>query len=217
MNFNRLTRMAVVSAVALGAAAYSGSAWAAAYELDSGVAVNVPVTAHVLQTVDVTVTQDIDFKDIGIHQDKVGADTATSTMTPAGVVSEDAGVAEGDARFVTDSGDVPEPAIITLTGAFPTTNIHVDYVLNTSLTCAACGAGTPVLTLTNVADNLSAAPGPAVGTGVQGGNFATNGIGTTTAGGALTWNIGATLTTVASANDYETGNYNGSFDMYLSY
>lgn len=206
-----LKTLAAIGAVALGVSLSSGAVWAAAYELDSGNPVTVNVTADVLQTVDVAVTANIDFGNIGIKQDPL--DTATLVMAPDGTMTEDVA---GPARIVIDDGDTPVLGLIDLTLAFPDTDIHVDYGNPIDLDCAAC-LTSPVLTLVDVLDNMTLAAALANGTGVQQGSFAQEGIGTTTAGGALSWNIGATIETVADPAPYETGSYVGSFDMLLSY
>lgn len=205
--------MVAVSAVALSFAMSAGPAMAAAYELDSGDPVNVLVTADVLQTVDVDVAQDIDFGNIGIKQD--AADTATLVMAPDGSITEDLA---GPARAVIDDNDTPLPASIDLTGGFPDTDIHVLYTDAVDLNCAGCLASEDLL-LTDVLDSMLPAAVLTAGTGVQQGSLlaATEGIGTTTNAGDLSWEVGATITTVASANPYETGAYAGSFNMYLSY
>lgn len=212
MKLTKLQRLATVSAVALGVAAYSGTVHAAAYELDSGADINITVTADVMQTVAVTVTNNVSTGDVGIKQD--AADTAQLVMAPDGTITEDLA---GPARFVEDPSDAQQPAVITLTGAFPSTDIYVNYDPNADLDCVPC-VNSGVITLTDVTDDLGAGgPASGIGTGVAAGNFATEGQATTDANGALTWNIGVTLTTVASANYYETGAYVGSFDMNLSY
>lgn len=211
-SFN-LKNIATVSAVALCFGLSSGTAWSAAYELDSGNAVNVTVTAEVLQTVDVTVAANVNFGNIGIHQD--AADTAQLVMDPLAAVTEDLA---GPARMVTDDNSTPVAGDIDLTGGFPDTDIHVTYTHNADLACIdpSCALSND-LTLVDVQDSMVAAAALTNGTGVQQGDFATEGIGTTTAGGLLSWQIGATIETVAGAQPYETGTYVGSFDMTLSY
>ena len=66
----------------------------------------------------------------------------------------------------------------------------------------------PALTLDDVTDNLTI-PGSSTGP--------TQGIEATSNLGALTWNIGITISTVNSANLYETGTYSGTFDMIVTY
>jgi hypothetical protein len=207
-----LKTLAAIGAVALGVSLSSGAVWAAAYELDSGDTFNVTVTADVMQTVQIDVLQNVDFGQIGIHQD--GVDTATITMDPDGTVSEDV---VGPARIVIDDNDTPLAATVDLTAAFPDTDIHVTYTHVADLNCAACLSGPPDLALDDVADSMVAAAALTLGTGVQQGSFAQEGIGTTTALGELSWEIGATISTIAGALPYETGTYVGSFDMELSY
>ncbi len=213
----RLNKLAAISAVALCVGLSSGTAWSAAYELDSGTAIQVDVTADVLQTSDVTVTTDIDFGNIGIKQDNV--DTATLVMAPDGTVTEDTA---GDARIVTDDTDTPVAGQIDVTGAFQNTDIHVVYQNLVDLTCATCSGAQPDLLLVGLLDNMANGAALAPGTGVQQGGWSAGlpveGIGTTDNAGALRFTIGATIETDETvAAPYETGNYAGSFEMLLSY
>lgn len=212
MNFNKLGRLATVSAIALGFSVSAGQVWAAAYELDSGVVLPVNVGADVLETVDVVVT-DAAIGNIGVHQDKTGADTATLVMAPDGTITEDVA---GPARIVHETG-TGTAAQVVLTAAFPTTDIYATYSNPVDLNCALC-ALSPDFTLVDVLDDMDNPNGGAgPGTGVAAGTLAGDGQATTDANGALTWNIGVTIETIASANYYETGAYAGSFDMILSY
>lgn len=213
MNLKNLRTLAGVSAVALTLALNGSPVRAAGYEMDSGTAINVPFDAQVLETVTVNTTN-MAFGNVAVEQDPI--QTATLVMAPSGVITQSLA---GPARFVADSvGNLA--ATVTLTAAFPNTAIFVDYQTPVDLACGACGAS-PKLTLIKVTDNLNA---PTLGVGgvatvldvlVPGNTVEGNG--TTTAGGALTWAIGASIRTVASVNPYATALYTGSFDMVLSY
>lgn len=210
------SKILAVGAVAIGLSLTAGNVFAAAYELDSGTAIPVSVTATVDQSSDVTVTRPINFGTIGIKQD--ATDTATVTLDPtSSAVSEDLA---GAARIVTDSSaTAPTAGIITVTGAFPDTDIHVVYRNPVNLTCALCAIGNPNLALTEVRDNMVLAAALTLGTGVQQGALSTSteGIGTTTPAGLLTFGLGATITTIAGATPYASGAYVGSVEMLLSY
>jgi hypothetical protein len=214
MNLKNLKILAGASAVALTLALNSSPLRAAGYEMDSGTAIPIPFDTTVLETVTVNTTN-LAFGNVAVHQDTVG--TADLVISPLGVITQSL---VGPARFVSD-GVGKAAATVTLTAAFPSTDIYVDYNTPVNLSCALCVGPPPVLNLIKVTDNLNAPP-----TGV--GHTATlldvlvpgntvEGRGTTTAGGALTWDIGATIRTTPSATYYSTGLYTGSFDMILSY
>jgi len=212
MNLKKLRILAGVSAVALTLAL--GSSPLQAYEMDSGTPIPIPFDTTVLETVTV-VTTNLAFGDVAVHQDAV--DTADLTISPLGVITQDLA---GPARFVSD-GNGKAAATVTLTAAFPTTDIYVDYNTPVDLSCGLCVGPPPALKLIKVTDNLNA---PIVGTGhtatvldVLTPANTVEGRGTTSAGGALTWDIGATIRTTPSALYYSTGTYTGSFDMIMSY
>ncbi len=202
MKLNRLKVLATVSAVALSVAYTSGQAWAQpTYDLDSGTAIVVDVTAGVDNTVDLAVV-DMDFGNIGVTSDAV--DQATMVLSTAGAITEDTA---GAAHLVSDD-NTGTAGSLAITNAFPTQEIYVDYSNPTALACALCAAPNPTLAIVEISDDLTT---PGNLSGPVTGNEATS------AGGALTILLGASIQTEATADNYLTGAYAGSFEVRMAY
>ena len=211
MKLSTFKRLATVSAIALGMSHYSGPAFAAAYEMDPAVPLTIPVTAAVDNTTDVAFTA-VNFQNVGVTSDAV--DTADLVMAPDGTITDDIGAGvggTGEAHIVSDD-NTGLAGQINLTVAFPNTTIFVYYSNLVNLTCALCAGGNPDLILEKVQDNL-ATPGSFT----KSTSTSVTGKGVTAPGGTLTWDIGATIRTLATATRYETGAYAGSFDLVLTY
>ena len=208
MNLLKLKQLATVSAVALGFAAFMPStAWSAAFDMDDDT-VTVNVTAAVDNTADFATTP-VDFETIGVTSD--AADTADLVMDPAtGAITDDLGAGvggPGEAHIVSDD-DAGTAGTAALTNALPNSQVFVYYASPTNLTDGTA----PDLTLEVINDDL-ATPGSFTSTGA----VQVVGIGTTDVAGSLSWNIGGTISTVATAAPYETGAYTGSFEVQLTY
>lgn len=208
MNLLRLKQLASVSAVALSVAAFMPTtAWSAAFNMDNDTA-TIAVNAAVDNTADL-VTTAVDFETIGVTSD--AADTADLVMDPTtGAITDDLGAGvggPGEAHIVSDD-DLGTPGTATLTAALPNSQVFAYYSNPINLTD---GAG-PTLTLEVIQDDL-ATPGSFTQTGA----VSVTGIGTTDGAGALSWSIGGTIQTVATAAPYDTNAYAGSFDMQLTY
>ncbi len=138
------------------------------------------------------------FGDVGINvvlTDLVGADVATITLTPAGVLSTSA--PNGAQVIVVDPVGVA-PGEFQMTGGAPNTNMTITFFNLVDLTCAACSGGNPAILLSGLNHSAGGAP-------------------MTDGAGDLTFTYGFTLTTVPGPPQYEDGLYSGGFDMSVSY
>lgn len=207
-----LKKLAAVSAIALTIGLSAQTASAAQFEMDGATPYTANVTAGVDNTADLVVT-DVAFGVIGVTSDAV--DTADLIMDPAGAITDDLGAGvggAGEAHIVSET-NTGTPGVATLSAGLANTQVFVYYRNLVDLTCGACLApGNPDLVLEQIQDNL-ATPGSYTKSTAT----SVTGIGTTDATGALSWNIGATIQTVATANPYETGTYSGKFDIMLTY
>jgi hypothetical protein len=218
INFKKI---AMISASALVIATYAGTASAQpvlqpAVDFDPG----APVTFDIWAEVANTITADITGPDMGawgVIRSNVGGDNATLTLTPASTQTANV---DGAARTIA-GGSAPVAGTVDVTGAFPSTPVNVTLQTAVDLTCAACTVGNPPLQLIIVTAELTP---PAVGTAGSDAVLdvlvpANNAVGqaTTTVGGALNFRIGATAQTTVGAAAYESGSYEGAFDMIMEY
>ena len=217
MDLRSLKKLAVVSAVALSTALYSGGAFAASVQ--SGQPNTVNVTGTVQNTITVTTTP-LDFGTIAAES-KSGS-TATGVLTPGAVtLTGTPGTGPGTAKVIPDTGNPPSSADIVLTG-FTSTQLNVDYGTVVNMT-----NGTDTLYIGQLKDNLTT---PDQGTGVQQGIWnaaapygsgaaAVQGQGTTDAtSGNLEFHVGGTLVTSNTVTGVlSNGAYTGSFDITVSY
>ena len=227
MKLKQITKLAAVSAVALGLASTAVQAAPnniAAYELDSDTPITIEVVAEVDQAVSVATT-DVALGQIGIHQDKSvgGTGVATLALAPDGTVVD---TPLGTARLISNQEAANllaiAPATVQIGGAFPNEIIYTHYSNPVNLVCtagAAClaNAGNPALALTGVTDGLGAAVTTTTGTFGTAGTLIADGTGTTSAAGDLDFTIGVTIATIPGPTYYASGTYTGSFDMTLSY
>lgn len=123
------------------------------------------------------------------------SDQSTMVLTPLGVGTA---TIVGDSSIVDVNITARTEGVYDITGAAISTAINVSYGTYVALTCALCVASPP---------NIGV--GSATNTG--------GAIITTSASGAFTMAVGATLTTAASAQAYEDGVYAGSFNITLAY
>ncbi len=205
MNPRKLVMMATVSAVALGMAFHADSALAAAFDLDDDIAV-IDADAAVDNTVDLTITNNLNFQNIGVTSH--ATDTASLVMSAAGAITDDLGPGVGtEAHIISDDG-TGQQAVITIANAFASADLFTYYSNLVNLS----DGSAPDLVLAVVQDDLATA-----GSFTATGAVQVVGREQTTAGGGLVINIGATLTTQATASPYNTGAYDGAFDLVVSY
>lgn len=199
--------MAGLGAVALGLAFAPGSASAAT--IQSGGSQTVTAQTTVNNAMSITVT-DLAFGTFGTKSD--GSNTATGTVATNGTFST---TSAGGTAAVIDAGLGDHSASTITVTALPATKIYVDYGSVVNMKDAS--TGTYTLTVDNINDNLAT---PTTGTGGTSGSWIggsnTEGNATTTAAGALTFNIGASFTTNATST-YPSDTYAGSFAVTLSY
>ena len=208
MNVKSFKTLTAASALALGAMVYAGSAHAV--NVQSGSPTTVPIQATILNTFTVTTTT-LDLGQLGVTP-KVG-DLAATTLAPAGVLaSNDTGAGNAaNARIAIDSTTPASPTVVTVLG-FGSTQVKVDYTLCVDLT-----NGGSTFTLSALDDDLGAPPVGVGGVAGHGCTGPTQGNAVTDATGHLTFDVGATVKTTATAVAYPDGVYNGSFDITLSY
>lgn len=207
MNKQNFRKYAAISAVALGIA-YAGAAYAAAVQI--GTAVPVTVDVQVENSIDVVVTQNIDFKKVGAISDTT--DVATMVMSTTGTITEDPGTGYGGAdpaALVADPTDTPEPGIITVSSAFQNTELYVTY--QTVVDPINSGRS---FNIAQITDDLAT---PSVYDGTTD-TMTTIGHETTDGSGGLVFNIGMTIETdTTGATAYADGVYAGSFEIVFSY
>ena len=209
MKINSFTKLAGISAVAMMAAVYATGVVAAPIQI--GDLVDVNFNADVENTIDVVVT-DGEFGIIGAMNHTTS--TATLTLAPSAtpVMVGDGGtgfLTAGQAAIVPDptSATAPTGAEVVVTAAFDTTDLYVTFDACQNLT-----NGTETFLLSAITNSLDATTYDCVTP------MATGSVGTTDGAGALTFYVGATITT-DSATDaaYPDGAYTGDVDMYISY
>ena len=149
------------------------------------------ITATVQNAFNLTETQALGFGTI------VAINHATDTST---LVIDTAGTPTfnnpGSARLVEVVAG--QQAIFDITGAAPTTALTLTAPGPVTLVCGACSSSQEDFTVNAFTDDVAGAP-------------------TTDAAGAVTFNMGATLSTIASANVYEDGLYSGAYTVTVDY
>lgn len=206
-----LKKLAAVSAIALTIGLSAQTASSAPFEMDGATPYTANVTAAVDNTADLAIT-DIAFGTIGATSDAV--DTASLTLNPTtNSITDDVGAGvggAGEAHLVSET-NTGTAGVATFAG-LANTLVFAYYSNLVDLDCALCTGGNPVLTLEQIQDDM-ATPGSYTKSTAT----SVTGIETTDGVGALVWNIGATIQTVATAAQYETGTYAGTFDVMLTY
>jgi hypothetical protein len=120
-------------------------------------------------------------------------DTSTLVIDTAGIHTYNN---PGNARLVQVTAGTQ--GVFDITGAAPTTALVLTMPAPVTLNCGTCGAGTEDFTVNTFTDNVAGAP-------------------TTDGAGAVTFNVGATLNTIASANAYNDGPYSGLYTITVNY
>ena len=141
-------------------------------------------------------TTPMNFGTLAVFCDS-GNNTTTATLSTAGVLST--GAPAATAQVIDIDATNRTQAVFDITGAAPSTAITVSRTNITNMTCAGCNGANPVITTTSLNDDQGAGQ-------------------STDANGALTINVGAVLTTLAScAQQYEDGLYQATYDLTASY
>jgi len=207
MHLGSFKRLATVSAIALTASMYSGSAFAVSVQ--SGAPTTIPMHATVLNTFTVTTTPLL-FGTFGATP-KAG-NQAQAVLTPAGILTDAPGGGNAaNARIAKDPTNGPTVSSVTVVG-LGSTQVKVDY---SNIVNMINGAGTFVIS--SIDDNLNSPVTGVGGVAGHGGAVPTQGNATTLANGHLDFSIGGKFQTSATATPYVNGLYVGSFDVTLSY
>ena len=191
MALNKKMKLATVSAVALGVASLAADAQAQSAKLTANATVTVD------NSFDLTETTIMNFGTVVAICD-TAANSATLTISPAGALGT---VPAGAAKFIVVNSANATQGVFDVANAAPSTALNVSYANTAALACTAgCSGNQPSLALSAITDDTTA------------------GVTTTSNAGALTFNVGGTLTTTAScANQYEDGVYKGTFDVTVAY
>ncbi len=122
------------------------------------------------------------------------ADLATMTVDTAGVSST-----TGTANAKVIEVVAAQQGVFDASSAAPSTTLALTLPTSVTLACGACGAGTEDFTVDTFTDDAAGAP-------------------ITSAGGAVTVNVGATLRTIPHAtNVYNDGLYQGAYTVSINY
>lgn len=205
MKLTSFRKFAAVSAVAL-SVAYAGGVIAAPVQIGSPV--TIPVNATVENTIDVAVTNPIDFGTVGAIRDTT--DTATLSLLANGTSTEDPGngwLGTDPAAIVFDPSDPPTTGDIDVTAAFENTTLYVTYQ-----NCVDVALAGESFVLDAIVDDLSVPGSFDCAAARVIGNEVTSGTGT------LSFQVGASITTTTiSTAAYTDGAYVGSFEAVFSY
>ncbi len=157
--------------------------------------ITASVTAIVANSFSLTETTPMHFGTMVVIADTSGTDTANIVLSTlgAGTINN-----SGSAQIIDVDTSTRTQGVYDVSGAAPSTSLTLTTSSLTDLSCGACSLSPPVLTLSAITDDAGATP-------------------TTDSTGAVTINMGATITTVAGGNQYEDGTYAGSFSLTLAY
>ena len=122
--------------------------------------------------------------------------TATVAIDPTTGIGAPAS-GGGSAQIIPLGGSAQ--GAFTVSGAAPNTQLTLTLPASVTLNCAACSGSQPDFTVNAFLDN-------AVGADVL-----------TDGSGGATFNVGATLNTITSANPYEDGTYSGAYTVSVNY
>lgn len=211
INFKKI---ALTGVSALAIASYANTASAQPVSFEAGVPETLDITAEIDNTIAATIT-DPDMGTWGVIRSGVAGQQAALTLTPAGTQTA---ATSGTARTIAGGGQAA--GVVNIAGAFPSTPISVAFSALVDLTCTACSGSNPPLNLYRVEAELTPPT-----TGVAGSDAVldtvvptnTVGQGTTTPAGDLVFNIGAAARTTVGANPYESGLYEGTYNLMLQY
>ncbi len=111
-----------------------------------------------------------------------------------------------------------QPGVLAIAGGLPDTMLFIKYSNVDDLTCVAgCMGANPEIVVSRIGDNMPDQAGAWSVDDADPDATAVSGQGMTDGAGALTVNIGASLRTEDTSDPYQPGDYEGSFDVLLSY
>lgn len=158
----------------------------------------VSVTAVVSNAFTLAQTTAMNFGTVALYNTNTASDIPTIVMDTAGAVTLTDGPTTATVLDVSATGR--SAGVFAVSAAVASTNLTISISDINVLTCIAGCSGTP--------------PTIAIGTFVDNG---TSSVVTTDGSGAVTVLVGATLSGAVSATSYESGTYQGSYDLTLTY
>lgn len=181
--------------------------------ITNGVPVALPVVAGMDNNFAVDVT-DIDFGTIVLTS--ASGETGELTMATDGSFDESANI-DPVARVMAHNA-AGQPGVLAIGGGLPDTVLFIRYGNVQNLTCSAgCTGSNPDIIVSRIEDNMPVQAGAWSADDADPDASAVAGQGFTDSSGALTVNIGASLRTEDTSDPYQPGDYDGSFDVILSY
>ena len=211
LNFKKF---AMIGASALAIATYSGTAFAQ-IDFEAGIPQTLDITADVDNTITATII-DPYMGQWGVIRSNNAGENALLALSPAAVQT---GTADGVADAIEGGGAIAGE--VDIAGAFPNTAINVTFSNLVDLTCALCAGSNPSLDFIGMTAELTPpAAGVAGADAVEDVLVPANdvvGNAVTTGAGVLTFNVGATMQSTVGSTPYETGLYEGTYDLMLEY
>lgn len=110
-----------------------------------------------------------------------------------------------------------QQGVIDVAGALPSTMLNIRYSNVADLDCGLCSVGNPDIVVSRIFDDMPTQAGLWSIDDADPDNDATTGRGMTDGSGELTINIGAAIRTESTNVRYESGFYEGTFDVILEY
>jgi hypothetical protein len=182
--------------------------------VDNGVPMPITVQTTMDNNFSVDVT-DIDFGTIAVTS--APGEAGELIMDTDGTFDEATGNTDPVARIAARSG-AGQPGILDISSSLPDTLLTVRYENVGNLVCVAgCLGANPEIVVSRIGDDMANQAGE---WSIDDGNpdaDATPGQAMTNGSGELTVNIGASLRTEDTNDRYQSGDYEGSFDVVLEY
>lgn len=181
--------------------------------ISPGVPVQVPVAAVMNNSFAITVT-DIDFGTVALSSRS--SETGELVMDTDGTF-DTSGNTDPVARIAPRDA-AGQQGIVAVGGGLPDTALFVRYSNVQNMVCVAgCVGANPEIVVARIGDDMPDQAGAWSVDDADPDGDAVPGQGMTDGGGAITFNIGATLRTADTNDPYQSGTYEGSFDIILEY
>lgn len=213
MKINETAR--ITACLCLAAAAFCAPPYAARAQtaISNGVPTPVTVSAAMNNNFAVEAT-DVDFGTLMITS--AAGETGELAMATDGTI-DDSGNTDPVARLLSDAA-AGQPGILGLTGGLPDTTVFIRYSNVVDLTCVSgCVGVNPDIVVARIVDDMPGQPGAWSVDDADPDGDAVAGEGVTDGAGAITINIGVTLRTENTNDRYQSGDYEGTFDVTLEY
>lgn len=187
-------------------------AWAQT-AINNGVPTPVTVSAAMDNNFTVEST-DVDFGTIMITS--AAGETGELAMGTDGTL-DDSGNTDPIARLLSDAA-AGQPGVLDITGGLPDTTVFIRYSNVVDLTCVSgCAGANPDIIVARIVDDMPSQSGAWSVDDADPDGDAIAGEGITDNTGAISLNIGVTLRTENTNDRYQSGDYEGSFDVTLEY